>query len=116
MNYGWNHARQNCLGFKRQFHETDTTRRTYAKLDLQSVFELLDRAPPFVQSMKIRLRGDMNREHWHLVASLHRGGKETSRRPPDEQLHFDIRFEFGTYHIRCRERSDGTVYVFDITL
>jgi hypothetical protein len=113
--YGWDHARQNCLRFKRQYHERDTQTRTFAKLDLDTVFLLIEQAPPVAHAMKVELRGKMNREHWSLVASLHRGGRGDADRPPDEQLHFNLSFKAVTYHVRCRERSNETAYVFDIT-
>lgn len=113
--YGWEHAKQNCLSFKRQYHEQDTKRRTFAKLDQDSVFMLIERAPSSAHAMRIRLRADMNNKHWSLVATLHRGGKENATTPPDEELHFTLRFDHGGYHIRCREGADSKVYVFDIT-
>src|SRR5688572_20725652 len=114
--YNWDRARQNCLSFKRQFHDRDTQRRTFAKLDLDSLFSLLDNCAYSAHDMRIRLRTDMNKEHWRLTATLHKEGKGDGRRPPDEQLHITIAFDKRTYHVRCHERSDESVYVFDITM
>ena len=104
--YTWDRARVNCLSFKRQYHDRDTNKRTFAKLDLDSLFSLLENCAHSAHDMRVRLRGDMNKEHWRLTATLHRGGEGDSKRPPDEQLHFTIIFDKHRYHVRCRERSD----------
>jgi hypothetical protein len=114
--YNWERARQNCLSFKRQFHERDTVRRTFAKLDLDTLFSLLDSCTYSAHEMRVRLRADMNKEHWRLTATLHTEGSGGGSRPPDEQLHITIAFDTRKYHVRCRERANESVYVFDITV
>lgn len=58
----------------------------------------------------------MIKNHWKLLATLHRGGDGGNKRAPDDQLHLTVGIVNGcTYHIRCRERADESVYVFDIT-
>lgn len=116
MNYNWSHARANCLSFKRQFHERDTSRRTFAKVDPDTLFLLLDRCAFSAHEMRVRLRRDMLKNHWKLLATLHREGIGDPERPADEQLHLTVGIVKGsTYHVRCRERADESVYVFNIT-
>ena len=109
----WTEARNNCKRYKQQFQKKTPTERVYAKLKLNDVFDLLDGASRLARAKITALRQLMSERKWELAATVHAGG-----RGGDAELHFNIRFTASKdqYHVRCKERKDEQVVVFDVTL
>jgi hypothetical protein len=118
----WQRARANCLGFKTQFQEQETGRRTYAKLNLDDLFQLLDSSvSSSARRGALEIRNLMCRRHWRITATAHRGGYGNGT-GADQELHFNVLFpgippagERDHYHLRCKERSDESLVIFEIT-
>ena len=116
----WERAKKNCLGYKKQFQERTPDVRVYAKVGLDDLFYLLDNVAHSARGQSILLRDMMCSRPWELVATVHRGGRGDSDRPPDQELHFNMLFPGSLgiqgrhFHIRCKARPDESVHVFDI--
>lgn len=106
----WSAAKKNYKSYKKQFQEKSPTERTYAKLRMDDVFDLLDAAASSARSKVPELRTLMETNSWEVAATVHAGG-----RGGDQELHFNIRFPKKQYHVRCKALKDDTVVVFDIT-
>lgn len=106
----WSAAKRNFKSYKRQFQEKSPTERSYAKLKVDDVFDLLDAASSSAKSKVPELRLLMEEHKWEIAATVHAGG-----RGGDQELHFNIRFPKRHYHVRCKPLKDDTVIVFDIT-
>jgi hypothetical protein len=120
-NAAWDKQRSNCLGYKKQFQEKLAHIRTWAKLDVDDMFYLLDTASTSAKSGVIEVRDLMKRRHWSATATLHRGGFGNAR-GIDYELHFNILFPGAPpstqrrhFHVRCKELPNDKVVVFEIT-
>jgi hypothetical protein len=98
----------------------------YQKLRPDVIFDLLDRSisnrnpaqKPNVLPPR-RLLERMSDEPWTCTATAHEGGMGGGR-GADPYLHFNIWFERAGgqaqhYHVRCHERDQGGLYVFQVT-
>jgi hypothetical protein len=119
----WERARKNCLSYKSQFQQEDVFVRAYAKLDLADVFRLLASASRAAQGQIIELRRLMTRRHWHITATLHKGGFGNAG-GKDQELHFNILFPGEVFmpdankrhfHVRCKALPNETVVVFQVS-
>ena len=121
----WERAKKLCLSYKKQFvgkqgtHDHLPRSRTYAKMDLEDVFYLLDTVAYSGRAGMIELKQKLISRPWHLRATVHEGGFGS-----DEELHFNIEFmppahapntRKEHYHVRCKAKPDNTVYVFDVS-
>jgi hypothetical protein len=120
-NAAWEKQRSNCLGYKKQFQEKLERVRTWAKLDIDDMFHLLDTASTSAKSGVIEVRELMKRRHWRATATLHRGGFGNTR-GIDHELHFNILFPGAPpstprhhFHVRCKELPNDELVVFQIT-
>ena len=119
----WERAKVNCLSYKAQFQDKDAKERAYAKLDLDDVMQLLSNASRSAHTGAVELRRLMLRRHWHVTATLHRGGYGNAN-GRDEELHFNILFpgeafkpdaERRHFHVRCKALPNKAVVVFQVT-